>query len=239
MNENLNLVDILKNVPKGTKLFSPLFGTVTFKRVDLSDYETYPVVVADSVGELHAFAGNGKYYAHRDGECLLFPSKENQDWSTFLILKPGDFVYRKLRSGNEWISIHKGVENNKVLSFVDICTDDWECNTNNTCLCDYPDDIVQQRKVTAEEDDLLMECLKNHGLTWDKDLLSLTKIYENKVELKPFQEVLVRDSQHDVWQMDFFSNMHSVNSEYPYRCFRNKWKYCIPYKGNEDKLGKV
>ena len=34
MNENLNLVEILKDCPKGTKLWSPVWGRVTFETID-------------------------------------------------------------------------------------------------------------------------------------------------------------------------------------------------------------
>lgn len=42
MNENINLVDILKGCPKGTELYSPLFGEVTLHKVSLSgEYPMY------------------------------------------------------------------------------------------------------------------------------------------------------------------------------------------------------
>lgn len=237
MNENLNLVETLKDVPAGTKLYSPIFGDVELLRVE--ERSQHPIKVRNCNGDGESFTKEGRYFSvFPDGECVLFPSKENRDWSTFLTPKPGDFVYRKLNDGNEWISIHKEVENGKVFSFADIHIHDGKCFTTNAYLC-CSRDIVQQRRATPEEDDLCMECLKNSGFIWNKDLLSLTKIYENKVKLKPFQEVLVRDSQHDAWQADLFTNMRVDCSEYPYGCFRNTWKYCIPYKGNEDKLGKV
>lgn len=43
MNENINLVEILKDCPKGTKLYSPLFGEVTLLAVDTCDIIFYRV----------------------------------------------------------------------------------------------------------------------------------------------------------------------------------------------------
>lgn len=43
MNENLNLVEILKDCPKGTKLYSTIFGEVKFGGIE--DYSVYPIVL--------------------------------------------------------------------------------------------------------------------------------------------------------------------------------------------------
>lgn len=83
MNENLNLVEILKDCPKGTKFYCPLFGDAYFEYVAKS-YLTYPIVVSDTKGNPHLFCSDGKFVSGLDGsECFLFPSKENRDWSTF------------------------------------------------------------------------------------------------------------------------------------------------------------
>ena len=41
MNENIDLAKILKNCPKGTKLYSTIFGDVEFCYIDESD--AYPI----------------------------------------------------------------------------------------------------------------------------------------------------------------------------------------------------
>ena len=43
MNKNLNLVEILKDCPEGTKLYSPIYGYVEFVRV--SQRAEYPIEV--------------------------------------------------------------------------------------------------------------------------------------------------------------------------------------------------
>lgn len=57
-----------------------------------------------------------------------------------------------------------------------------------------------------------------------------------KVELKSLDMVLVRDYKDSEWYFDTFESM-VPNCIYPYKCMMNLWKYCIPYKGNEDLLG--
>lgn len=81
MNENLNLVEILKDCPKGTKLYSPLFGEVELDCVKDSDF--YPIKVLLKSGLTDSFTLKGLAYTDYDGECMLFPSKDQRDWSKF------------------------------------------------------------------------------------------------------------------------------------------------------------
>ena len=81
MNENLNLVEILKDCPEGTKLFSPLLGEVEFVKIVYED-GYYPIRVMGE-NDIISFTSQGKLYDIEQGECLLFPSKEQRDWSKF------------------------------------------------------------------------------------------------------------------------------------------------------------
>ena len=85
MNENLNLVEILKNCPKGTKLYSPLFGEVEFQGVTggATFPVTFPITVSMKDGNTYNFTLEGRVYTIYEGECLLFPSKDQRDWSKF------------------------------------------------------------------------------------------------------------------------------------------------------------
>ena len=85
MNENLNLVEILKDCPEGTKLYSTVFGEVEFESInDIIG----PIVVTTNIGDPECFTADGKMFARYNGECVLFPSKEQRDWSKFKIKKP-------------------------------------------------------------------------------------------------------------------------------------------------------
>ena len=86
MNENLNLVEILKDRPKGTKLYSPALGEVEFAGINYHD-RTYPIMVKIKDGTFW-FTKQGKFYNMEQSECLLFPSKEQRDWSKFNPNKP-------------------------------------------------------------------------------------------------------------------------------------------------------
>ena len=80
MNEKLNLVEILKDCPKGTKLYSTNFGVVKFD--EIGNNPNYPIVVSH-IGGFEKFTKDGRLYCICDGECVLFPSKDQRDWSKF------------------------------------------------------------------------------------------------------------------------------------------------------------
>lgn len=86
MNENLNLGKILKYCPKWTKLYSPALGEVDFAAINNYD-RTYPIIVKTKDGTF-CFTKQGKLYDIEQGECLLFPSKDQRDWSKFNPKKP-------------------------------------------------------------------------------------------------------------------------------------------------------
>lgn len=84
MNENLNLVEILKDCPKGMKLYSPIFGDVSFLEIKDTG-RALLVIVLTCCNTRYEFYTDGrfnKYY--EDSECMLFPSKDNRDWSKFV-----------------------------------------------------------------------------------------------------------------------------------------------------------
>ena len=53
------------------------------------------------------------------------------------------------------------------------------------------------------------------------------------MELKPFDKVLVRDSDSQTWSIDIFKKYDEEDKEYPYLCMFECYKQCIPYEGNE------
>ena len=109
MNENLNLVEILKDCPKGTKLYSTTYGNVELVSVSLVECAKYPIKIKDRYGVSDGITKDGRIYEEFQGECMLFPSKEQRDWSKFKVksnkskfdpttLKPFDKVLA--RDGN-------------------------------------------------------------------------------------------------------------------------------------------
>ena len=88
MNENLDLTKILKGCPKGTKFYSITHGEVTFREISMYTDEYYPIRLNFCSKEnsllLLALTKDGRSVYARNGECTLFPSKEQRDWSKFV-----------------------------------------------------------------------------------------------------------------------------------------------------------
>ena len=82
----MNISEILKYFPKGTKLYSPIWGEVEFIEVASSNN----IVIKSPDGNEVLFYCSGAY--HRNGECVLFPSKDQRDWKE---LKIGDIMMKK------------------------------------------------------------------------------------------------------------------------------------------------
>lgn len=111
MNENLNLCKILKDCPKGKPFWSPCWGKVTFEAIDALDGLGGLVYVQASRGVHIVLNGDGKLDA--DGECMIFPSKDQRDWSKFKLpierFDPKEFKTFEevlIRDGNKfkWVS---------------------------------------------------------------------------------------------------------------------------------------
>lgn len=112
MNENLNLVEILKDCPKGTKLYSPIYGDVELVNVLQNEGAKYPIEIKLNNNLIETFTNGGRLVVDYNGECVLFPSKDQRDWSKFnpkkpkfdpKTLQPFDRVLVKCLNNSEWL----------------------------------------------------------------------------------------------------------------------------------------
>ena len=136
MNEKIDLTKILKNCPKGWKLYSIVYGEVAFIEVlDIaSDIQRlkYPIKLLDNSGECYYVSSKGRH-RYNIGECTLFPSKDQRDWSKLTApwykkekfdpktLKPFDRVLLREDCDDEWsCDIFSHLHLNETRNFV--CT---------------------------------------------------------------------------------------------------------------------
>ena len=85
--KDFDIYEILKGMPDGTPLYTPLCGNVEFTSVAADKEKAEAIWTEDKNGE-YAFDKNGRWM--KGGEVLLFPSKEMRDWSKFF--KKGDVL---------------------------------------------------------------------------------------------------------------------------------------------------
>ena len=131
MNENIDLTKILRDCPEGTKLYSPIFGEVDFEKIR-SDDENAIVITRGYVAA--SFTKEGFYYADLSEECLLFPSKDQRDWSKFTAswLKKGRFDPKTLKPFDKVLVRSENIFNWNCSLFSNI--DDFDSKYPFTCL---------------------------------------------------------------------------------------------------------
>lgn len=118
MNENIDLTKILKNCPKDAVFYSSIYGDVTVCVHNLEDYPISIYKQSDNIIDfLCRLTKEGKYNKQFKGECTLFPSKEQRDWSKFTApwykkkkfdpntLQPFDKVLVRLKLDKDYIWI--------------------------------------------------------------------------------------------------------------------------------------
>lgn len=113
-----------------------------------------------------------------------------------------------------------------------------ESNVHDTYLRESPvvlspSDIKTFRLATDSEKQQLFDALAKYEKAWDAEKKEVVGL-KPKVELKPFDKVLVRDSKSDNWRANLFGY---IGKDGYYRCVYANWIYCIPYAGNEHLLG--
>ena len=88
--KDINIAEILKAMPKGTKLYSSICGECEL--VDISsDFNKKSITVKETTntGAQHSFWHDGKFF--KAGECVLQPGKHMDDW-TKITWKKGDVL---------------------------------------------------------------------------------------------------------------------------------------------------
>lgn len=225
MENKINIAEILKDCPKGTKLYSPLFGEVTLEEVDSTWAATVKIRYKPNI--FTNFFKTGLYYNYEDAECLLFPSSEMRDWTKFF--KRGDVV---IKDGGGMAAVFDGWANDTYTEFNTTVNLYGDGNTGEEKVCD----TLLFRKATEEERKQFIEkaerILKGK---YNPETLQVEPV-KATCPFKPFDKVLVRDNDEGEWYANYFSH-YKENNDCPYVCIDNSYIYCIPYEGNEHLLG--
>ena len=140
MEEKINIAEILKDKPKGIRLYSPIFGECAFSFVR---EDTNEIFVKKHNGLIDYFNSKGLYNIL--GECLLFPSRNMRDWSKFL-WKKGDILVSN--------------DNDSHIIFDGFSKDDY-----TTFEGKYSINVSKKRYVSY----LYMQKTQNYHIEYDKD----------------------------------------------------------------------
>lgn len=228
MNNKINIAEILKDCPKGSKLYSPLFGEV---ELFVSESGGIAVYSKDNDGDniLNTFTENGMFYSeYPQSQCLIFPSSEMRDWSKFF--KRGDVV---IKNGGGMAAVFDGWANDTYTEFNTTVNMYCDNNTGEEEVCT----TLLFRKATEEERKQFIEkaerILKGK---YNPDTLQVEPV-KPVCLFMPFDKVLVRDNEAQLWKANYFSHYEEDDEDYPYTCIDNSYHCCIPYENNKHLLG--
>lgn len=186
MEQKINIAETLDGCPKDTKLYSPIFGDVYLEKIR----PHLAVVVTTESNDKEEFLYDGRYGIN--GECVLFPSKDQRDWSKFQRpFKDGDIVV------SEKGDIHLlRTSNSSYCAF----REQWE----NKFDCTITTSIKVARLATEEEKQKLFKAIEDNGYKWNPESKTLEKLPKFKVG----DEISKRNSISNPWII------YSVSSEY-------------------------
>lgn len=317
MEERINIVEILKNKPKGTKLYADAFGELSIEDIYAECKDELGITLSSKDGDELLFYNDGKYSIY--GEPILVPSKEMRDWEKFA-WKRGDVLvnsrglkilfdrwandnytsfYAKtinlVEDGFLDTNLHTLVSEKEAKSFIKCIEEKLGGKLNRETLeiektqPEFKDgDIVfmkgikdgyfancifilrseykdgderafyyafynaddkfttaeygytrvhySLRPATDSEKQQLFDALAKKGKAWDAEKKQIVDL-KPKVELNPFDNVLVRHQKTEEWRANIFSHTDKTDEYLDYVCVNGRWEFCIPYIGNESLLG--
>ena len=230
MNENLNLVEILKDCPKGTKLYSSVFGEVELDHIDIR--AKYPIVIRlKDLDIRECLTTEGTVFTEYDGECILFPSREERDWSKFKHIyefKDGDIV---ATSTGNLIGITTGGHAHSYIPTYCVLSHNREVKL----YFGRKGQWSFGRLATEEEKQKLFQAIKDNGYRWNAETKTLEELIKPKFDPKTlvaFDKVLVRLTRDRIWNATFFSHYDKEVEWGCHPCVTTSCKSydkCIPY----------
>ena len=94
------------------------------------------------------------------------------------------------------------------------------------------DEITELHLATEEEKKQFFSALAKKGKAWDAEKKAIVDL-KPKCKFKPFDKVVVRDTEYSTWCADLFSH---IDEDYRYACVGATWSFCIPYNEETAKL---
>lgn len=219
MNENLNLVEILKDCPKGTKFYSSVWGIISFNKIAEDQYDPIRFITEDCNKYEVGFSISGKNPISINGECIVFPSKDQRNWSKFKysasIFKNGDII---CYDANSFFIANGLYKNDKPCAYGGIININFHkfvkaYNPINIWTTASPTNF---RLATADEQVNFIDKMNKAGYYWDSKHQTVVK------DLAKGTMVMCSDGK--FWNLRSYAGDNCSNEG----DFTAKWKYIVP-----------
>lgn len=151
--KDIDIYEILKDVPKGTEFYTSLCGNVGLAYLE-SNKEAGEAIWTENKDGEYSFNKNGRWM--KGGEVLLLPSKEMRDWNKFF--KKGDVLVH--RNGDVHV-IFEGFKDNRYTRF------NGKHYLSKECFEDYNKEVSEMitfmfRKASDDEAQTYINTLEKH-----------------------------------------------------------------------------
>ena len=219
----MTIAEILKYCPEGTKLYSPIYGEVTFKGISSTNSILCRATHSNGKISVVAFNSIGMLQdGFSNSECVLFPSKRQRDWTSFQIpVERGDIMMFKDKSAVFIVDTMKFGYTNTI-AYVDKHSN---FRVNQRIFVSYIPASKDMKKK-------LFEAIDKAGYTWDSETLK-----KKESQFKPFDKVLVRDHAVQKWMPTMYAYYDDKTAPYFHNTMNGHYLYCIPFEGNEHLAG--
>lgn len=178
MEKKIDLLEILKDCPKGMKLDCTIFdGVITF--YGLSSSYTYPILVSTKSDYTIGLTKYGQNLNLDEAKCIIFP-KGKTTWEGFQRpFKDGEVVTTKLRGSLVTFIYKERISNRFVTSHVTLYDNTGICKNN----CIELKEEEKLRFATEEEKENLFKSIKEPGYCWNAETKTLEKLVAPKFKV--------------------------------------------------------
>jgi hypothetical protein len=233
MKNKINLVELLRDCPKGMELDCTMFENVTFEGIKQDEY---PIIVKIKEPSITlSLTKTGGWNLYNSAKCIIFP-KGKTTWEGFVPpcqFKDGDIVF----SGASLISIFKGIKKGycgSLHSYVSVGKN-VGFNIDKDCWS-----LENIRLATEEEKQILFQAIKDNGYKWNHETKTLDKLPKFKVGDR-IHSLVIPESKNIYLVIDIRNNNYIVNNlkdnitpEHEYNiaiCTQDEWEL-VPNKFN-------
>lgn len=214
--KDIDIFEILKNEEYGTELYTPKCGRVWHSGMANDKDSAKAIWTEDEAGREHFFDKNGKIY--KEGEILLFPSKQMRDWSKFF--KKGDVLEYK-KENNQATCLFDSYEDDKTkLRFTGLYTltkgKIWDTPTSwdihDWVKSDHPAEYIKtiEERLGGKLNRETLEIEKPAKLTFEVGKLYVFNEEDEDGELTIIGELIAKNESEDTLT---FGNQYEIENE--------------------------
>ena len=231
--KDIDIFEILKGEEYGTELYTPICGRVWHSGMANDKDSAKAIWTEDEDGREHFFDKNGK--VSKEGEVLLFPSKEMRDWSKFF--KKGDVLVHR---DDDIHVIFEGFKDNRYTRFK------GKHYLWKECFEDYNKEVSEMitsqfNKVSDDEAQTYINTIEKFFCgKLNRETLEIEKPAKEQPAFKTFDKVLVRLGKEFKWLPAFFirDRGESFTNRYNVLPLHTgkpaDFTHCIPFEGHEN-----